>query len=197
MINKVGKLNFYGNRSLLKNRLAMCGLISIFSALLPFAAQAECARSSSGVGEVVTSLLNPTQFAKLYGSDWSLLDGSISPNNPINSYLPVELQNENGTMHLPDARGKFFRMLNHGENTENTDPDIHRTIGSFQADENKEHSHKYQRPRGYVSGAGGHARAKPDGPTIDTGPSGGAEARPKNVAVNFFVRVRRTDAKCN
>ena len=82
------------------------------------------------------------------------------------------------TFNLPDLRGEFIRGWDHGRGV-----DSGRAFGSAQADELKSHTHT-----GYVGttagGAVGGGNAVPTG-TINstTGATGGAETRPRNVAL--------------
>lgn len=158
---------------------------------------AKCAQPNAGIGEIVGSLLKKSDFQNLYGPDWELLDGGKVEQVELLAYLAPQLQNDEGSTFLPDARGKFLRMNNNGLQSEKADPDSNRFLGSEQMDELKKHSHEYQPPRHYDSGAGGHRRAKADGGIKDTSEVGGDETRPKNISVNFFVRVSKTDRGCN
>ena len=86
--------------------------------------------------------------------------------------------------YLP-ARGRFIRGI---DSTGTNDPDGVRALGSTQADELKSHTHSYtDRYADYIgqNGTGDtHARgAKSD--SFSSGATGGAETRPKNVALLY------------
>jgi len=157
----------------------------------------QCAQPDAGIGEIVGSLLKKSDFQNLYGPDWELLDGGKVGQVEMLAYLAPQLQDDEGNSFLPDARGKFLRMNNNGLQSDKADPDVNRFLGSEQMDELQKHTHQYQPPRHYNSGAGSHRRAKADGAKQATSEVGGDETRPKNISVNFFVRVSKTDRGCN
>ena len=87
------------------------------------------------------------------------------------------------TFNVPELRGEFIRGYDDGRGV-----DSGRTFGSYQADDNKSHTHTYVR--------GGYTNyyISPDGglPTSEsantTGSSGGPEAKPKNHALLCCVK---------
>ena len=85
------------------------------------------------------------------------------------------------------AHGRFIRGIDRSGSK--VDPDGEREPSSFQDDMLKSHKHTYVPARDYSSGAGDHARAKPDGRQRETSPTGGAETRPKNVALLYCVKL--------
>ncbi len=96
----------------------------------------------------------------------------------------------------PDYRGEFLRGHDAGRGI-----DPGRTIGSQQADELRSHTH---RPRtvfaNWVAGGNAvqwqHVYLSPGFGATElrerepTSASGGAETRPRNVAVRYFIRAR-------
>lgn len=115
-----------------------------------------------------------TDYAELFtaiGELWGVGDGST-------------------TFNLPDMRGQFLRGL---DTTEGVDPDFAtRIVGSSQVDEFKNHQHNT-----FYGGIGG-GNQYPEDPYISNqlagtahavSSSGGAETRPKNVAVNYIIKL--------
>ena len=91
------------------------------------------------------------------------------------------------TFEIPDLRGEFLRGLDGGRGV-----DASRTLGSAQSDLLKSHTHQVQNvfsgggtgdEENYVSNV--TARRS----TIDTLSSGGAETRPRNIAMNYIIKV--------
>ncbi|MCW8843024.1 MAG: tail fiber protein [Rhodobacteraceae bacterium] len=90
------------------------------------------------------------------------------------------------TFTLPDLRGEFLRGWDNGRGV-----DVGREFGSVQADEIKSHTHAIQSNSN--DGAGGtYVDAASDSSgTIHspiTGATGGAETRPRNIALKFCIR---------
>lgn len=83
------------------------------------------------------------------------------------------------------ARGRFLRGIDNGAGN---DPSGTRTVGNVQADALKSHTHAVYTDNStlYVVGTGGK-RAASEGDALpdESGSAGGAETRPKNVAVLF------------
>ena len=87
---------------------------------------------------------------------------------------------------IPDFRGYFLRGLG------GVDPDVAtRTLGSVQADDFTSHGHVYISGRtfpGVNAGSGGYFGARYENDTSTTSSVGGAETRPKNIAMNFIIK---------
>lgn len=174
--------------------------------------------SDAAVGSIVASVLDYSTFSKvnkqpiifdITKSKWAPADGRKVNGSKYGAYA--------GT--VPDLRGVFLRGLNKfyvgmPDNTLQADPDI-RTAGSFQADSIKRHKHVLNDPghthpvaSGY-STAGG-SNGKPGGELTNGGNGngdknvhpalqnttgitlneyGGAETRPKNIAVYYYIRI--------
>jgi hypothetical protein len=173
--------------------------VAVWASPQAMAQERSLAGQDAAVGEVRFSLLSPADFLNLYGSDWTLLDGQNVSSKPIAPYLPSELQIDGGVF-LPDARGRFLRMINHGAEADVGDPAGQRHVGNSQADSVASHAHQYAVPRADGSkrraGKAGEDRFNAlrtdDNTTETTAVAGGDETRPRNVAVNVYVRISCT-----
>ena len=87
------------------------------------------------------------------------------------------------TFNLPDLRGEFVRGLDSGRGV-----DSGRALGSFQADEIKAHTHTVTTGGTGSAIDGGGDRDSDDG-TQATSSFGGVETRPRNIAMNYIVKV--------
>jgi hypothetical protein len=99
---------------------------------------------------------------------------------------------------VPDLRGVFLRGLNQfdpyspvPQDNSRNDTDKDRTVGSYQKDEFKKHSHNISEESSENVTAGGSALVKnsqrsnrktDDAGTVD-------ETRPKNIAVYYYIRI--------
>ena len=122
--------------------------------------------------------------AQQKGQDqWKTITSALSPAYP-------ELFAAMGTTALPDLRGEFIRGWDHGRGI-----DAGRAILASQDDQNKAHSHGYKRS----NGNGGEIAIAEDNNFTGRGPrtevdsllnsSGGGEARPRNVALMYLMRI--------
>jgi hypothetical protein len=132
------------------------------------------------VGEIKISLLTADKFASLYGSVWVLMDGS----SQVSSLYSMQT----GMNRVPDARGAFLRMHNNGRSDSFQNPDK-KELGEFQSDELLSHSHTMS-----LASAGRNGYSGGPNPTFSVGSTGtsavgGNETRPKNVTVNYFVKI--------
>ncbi len=87
------------------------------------------------------------------------------------------------TFRLPDLRGLFVRSFHDGSTS--YESDLGRALGSYQADDNKSHTHTES---GFVGGVGYGQGTSLAAGSPTTGASGGAEARPRNVALLAVIR---------
>ena len=147
------------------------------------------------VGSIIASILSEPDFKRQTpsGEHWELADGKDVPAGALqtlmrnNAYYKV--LNPNNVAKKPDLQGVFLRGKN------NTRKDGHGTpnnedldIGLYQADDVGPHTHEskvgfanYGEP---AQGAGWQGEA-----WTTTKPSAGLETRPRNVTVNFYIRV--------
>lgn len=87
------------------------------------------------------------------------------------------------TFTLPDLRGEFVRGYDDGRGV-----DSGRVFGSAQADELKAHTHTL--PRGDSNaGFGAFQNESTGGGTNASGSTGGAETRPRNIALLYCIKV--------
>lgn len=89
------------------------------------------------------------------------------------------------TFNIPEIRGEFIRTWDNGRGV-----DSGRTFGSFQADEFKSHNHSSTQVSVQTGDSNGGigARFVSNQPTT-TGSSGGAETRPRNVALLAQIKA--------
>ena len=111
---------------------------------------------------------------------WVLADGRTAT---------TEYFQATGKADVPDLRGLFLRGLNAGREDGREDPEgAGRTAGDYQADTLKSHTHLDQLGTGngglYSGGSYGESMTK------STSATGGAETRPRNAAVYWYVKVK-------
>lgn len=90
------------------------------------------------------------------------------------------------TFNLPDLRGEFIRGADQGRGV-----DAGRTVGSVQADELRAHSHTVRTYQGPTGMGVANTGASAPGPYDVAGgalPTGGAETRPRNVALLPLIK---------
>jgi hypothetical protein len=139
-----------------------------------------------GVGEIVASMLPVDKFLDLYGrSDWALADGSKTPDNKAYKLISDT---------LPDLRGVFLRGKNYSRLTSTGNPEKDVELGTYAYDAFKNHTHdiKYSVKSENFQRAF-QFRSEKDVPSqfVESGNSktGGVETRPRNVTVNYFIRI--------
>ncbi|MBN1306446.1 MAG: hypothetical protein JXA18_00915 [Chitinispirillaceae bacterium] len=139
------------------------------------------------IGTIIGSMLNPEKFRQFFPGDstlWILADSSTAS---------AEFFAATGKSNIPDLRGVFLRGINSDRSGTLSDPDGEREAGSSQADAFKSHNHSRMQ---FVSGATnsgtwgvldntdrGHS-------TTSSSSTGGAETRPRNVAVYWYIKVK-------
>lgn len=107
--------------------------------------------------------------------------------------------NGSTTFNIPDLRGVFIRGVSNGTGN---DPDrsgrpsrnggnAGDKVGSYQSDQLASHNHSYQSAATKdVSGDGGRSPFAWNPANYSTGYTGGNETRPKNVYVNYIIKVK-------
>ena len=144
------------------------------------------------VGDIVASMLTPSEFTAIRGPDWVLADGG--------SYSSSRYAQITGNTTVPDLRGVFLRGENGSRADSKGNPDGDTAPGTYQADQFKQHHHNVSPGASGVVVAGGTPGAifpAPPGTSgtavIDphglTGDAGGAETRPRNVTVNYYIKI--------
>ncbi len=141
------------------------------------------------IGDIVPSMLDPDDFQAMRGPGWVLADGGSYPESRY-----AELT---GRAAVPDLRGVFLRGLDHGRIGEDGqgNPEGNLALGSYQADRIGSHTHEVE--LGAQSSEDvdpgpvlrEERKSEEESHTFTTSPSGGEETRPRNVTVNFFIRI--------
>lgn len=142
------------------------------------------------VGTVIASLLNQTEFAQATGdpddfdvtkSKWTLADGKT-----VHGTAWAKLRSDGP---VPNLCGVFLRGKNNGkrEGLEEV------SLGDYRPDTVGPHSHELklsnpQLPGGGLLWDGGrnHSEEPPSGLVLS---SKGVETQPKNITVNFYIRI--------
>ena len=135
------------------------------------------------IGSILASMLSPQDFLRIYGVGWIPADGREI--ETTSEYFRITAKKK-----IPDLRGMFLR----GMNLDRTDgdPDRDRVVGDPQGDMIKTHAHPYT-DRSPSGGSGAElASGRSYGRPIEeklSGPVGGVETRPKNVAVYYYLKI--------
>lgn len=151
------------------------------------------------VGDVVHSVLRPTDFQRLHGTGWMLMNGSTLPINADLRLFQASLTDPNVKFtSVPDARGVFLRGMNEGRATSTGDAAGDKNIGVYQSDMVGSHSHTSVMrtyTANWVSGGPVPAlEAQSPIPSqgrnpVTIGPDGGPETRPRNIALYIYIKV--------
>ncbi len=138
------------------------------------------------IGTIIASMLEESQFQAQpgIGRAWVIARGQSATGT---RYAAVT-----GKTSLPDLRGIFLRGgnadLSAGDQAQRGNPDS-KKLGEFQADDFKAHNHEAPRPGGNDGNRAGRQDAWYGGGSSSTGPTGGAETRPRNVTVSYFIKI--------
>lgn len=142
-------------------------------------------RPSQPLGSVVQSLLTEAEFQIEYGNNWVLMDGRSVVGS---DYQLLDPGNPSRVV-VPDARGQFLRGKNNGRTDGNENPDGDLALGIFQDEEVGQHTHDIQNISLLASGASGGGNRYVSGGSLTTDSSTGNETRPKNITVNYFIKI--------
>lgn len=188
-------------------------VVLVLSSLVPrggaLAQETEVSPSFYGVGDVVYSVLPPELFAEAHAGQWVLANGgTLSDSTDLYRFLQDRsrldlLENAEGAVTVPDARGVFVRGMNLGRDAASGDPEGDRAVGTFQGDMIGSHTHRYAishdrvgDPDGSDDTSGGtgpgdsywRGNKNPDF-NANTAPTGGAETRPRNVTLYTYIKI--------
>lgn len=93
--------------------------------------------------------------------------------------------NGSTTFNLPNLRGEFIRGWDNGRGV-----DSGRSFGTAQADDLKAHTHTYS-TKGVAGNnvTGGPSPINDGMQTLNSGSTGGAETRPRNIAMLYCIKI--------
>lgn len=161
----------------------------LFVFLWPFSVAADCIDPTRTEGTIIYNAdYKVAQFCN--GSDWiGMAGGASAVLFPAGAVIPFNLSScPPGWSEYILARGRFIRGI---DSTGAIDPDGIRSLESIQEDMFKSHSHGVYRN---ISGGQRrdvfqfHDEYMGNGSTVGTTATGGAETRPKNVALLYCVK---------
>lgn len=160
------------------------------------------------IGSIVASILSAEDFKTVVpaGQKWTLANGDPMPAGPLQHLLSnksyYKALSKNNVAMLPDLRGMFLRGQNSGHanlsaprNDGLQNPE-HVDVGGYQSDDVGPHIHPQK--VGYAdAGVVGQAQdgcwhGRAGDSTSPPSPEGGhprVETRPRNVTVNYFIRI--------
>lgn len=149
------------------------------------------------VGSIIASILRPDDFKAHMpaGEHWELADGTAVPKGTLQSLIQnnayYKLLNPNNVAKKPNLQGVFLRGKNNKRDDNKGSPNNQDLeMGAYQEDDIGPHTHTqtvgYANAAAEHQGDGWHGQ----GSTTTGNPdSGGLETRPRNVTVNFYIRV--------
>ncbi len=120
---------------------------------------------------------------------WYLCDGTSRPRLPDDQALYDALdpvyQTDADNFVVPDLRGEFIRGFDAGRGV-----DAARSFGSAQADELASHTHEYTHGRITTQSINSQVQRQQilDLEAATTDATGGAETRPRNVALSYIIK---------
>jgi hypothetical protein len=156
--------------------------------------------SQHTIGDIKYSILEPSKFIQL-NPDWLLMDGGTSTISD-SIFKKSKLHLEQGIAALPDARGMFIRGMNLGRPNDKGDSEGDSTVGRYQYDAIKKHTHDLNTNQHAIATM--HGSDKAEGGTDrylstsynliiqikDTGTNlNGEETRPRNIALYTYIKV--------
>lgn len=136
------------------------------------------------IGTVIPSLLSEVHLEQLAGGRWVLADGRDVSGTAYEALTGVSF--------VPDLRGVFLRGANGDRMDGLGNPEGDLGLGDYQADELLSHRHFGPGVSAIANGPvhGGHGvPSNENNASYWGGYTGGTETRPRNVTVNFYVRV--------
>jgi hypothetical protein len=151
--------------------------------------------SSAAIGSVQASLLTEAEFQSIFGTGWVLARGqSVSGSK----YASIT-----GVTTVPDMRGMFLRGKNNGRSDGNQDSGGERNLrnGNIQQDQMQGHIHGTNIYDDNVGGTGRSfgqmqfdnrneiSTSFPRNDGTNGTPRTGTETRPRNITVNYFIRI--------
>lgn len=153
------------------------------------ASTASAARTSLGLDPLVVPSGAVMAFAMSTApTGWLECDGSaVSRTTYADLFTAISttfgVGDGSTTFNLPDLRGEFIRGYDNGRGV-----DSGRVFGSSQADELKAHTHTETRLNNTTnSGRPGGSDGNIE--TVNTGSTGGAETRPRNIAMLYAIKT--------
>jgi hypothetical protein len=146
------------------------------------------------LGEVRMSILTETEFRRIYGEEWVLMNGQTIQGSDLALQFPEVTA-------LPDARGVFLRGYNNDRPVSQGNPDGTQ-LGVAQNDEVGGHDHTIHRSKGdpnpgcsriqTVAGGSSTANSECASDILRIARNSGNETRPKSVTVNIFIKIKGT-----
>jgi len=145
------------------------------------------------VGDIKQSILTEAQFQTIHGSQWVLCDGR----SVVGSTYEAITSNSS----IPDARGLFLRGKNNGRDAAEGNVSGEVDEGTEQTDSMQGHQHLANAWTnsggayggvGPTYGGGANSHGLPTINYLDGGsgtPRISSETRPKNITVNYFVKI--------
>lgn len=147
------------------------------------------------IGQIEYSLLNLTQFQAEKGTGWVLANGQPVPDSAYAALIGGS---------VPDMRGRFLRMKDHGAGRDKTGE---RSLGDLENNAVLSHNH----PASFIDTLSQHGLATDNVKNINTGGggqpkttgypafvssynflidhTGDVETRPRNITVNVFIKI--------